>query len=163
LPSENTQKENNIVQHPKRTTMHNTKQSGLLQPLTNSATHRETHTCNSQEREQSHQACWSGLMIKQMNEQIVSTLNLIWVSLMIIILQTSFIVEWHKLVLQKNGVNSLLEYHQHLLQNILSVGGALLKNDPQKTMNWVGCIIQIIYSAIFFPGGKMAHKQRIVK
>ncbi len=48
LPSE-TPKENNIVQHPKRTTMHNTKESGLLQPLTNSATHRERDTCNSQD------------------------------------------------------------------------------------------------------------------
>jgi len=82
---------------------------------------------------------------------------------MIVILQTSFIVEWHKSVHQKNGVNSLLEYHQHLLQNILKCGGALWRMTPKNyelggvynNTNNIQCH--------FFPGGKMAHRQRIVK
>jgi hypothetical protein len=76
--------------------------------------------------------------------------------------QTSFIVEWHKSVHQKNGVNSLLEYHQHLLQNILKCGGALWRMTP-KNYELGGVYNTNNIQCHFFPGGKMAHKQRIVK
>ncbi len=81
---------------------------------------------------------------------------------MIIILQTSFIVEWHKSVHQKKGVNSLLEHHQHLLQNILKCGGALWRMTP-KNYELGGVYNTNNIQCHFFPGGKMAHKQRIVK
>lgn len=82
---------------------------------------------------------------------------------MIIILQTSFIVEWHKSsVHQKKGVNSLLEYLINISCKIF--WSATLWRMTPKNYELGGVYsTNNIQVPCFSQKEKMAHKQRIVK